>query len=106
MTNSDTTHDFEDSTHSDSPVRRRFLQLAAGTVALGIAGCSSSGGGSSASSKTPKNKVSYQDHPNNGDQCSACQYFISSADGANAGKCQKVKGKISTDGWCSLFIES
>jgi hypothetical protein len=85
------------------PARRRFLQVAAGTIALGIAGCSGSSSGGS--SKSPKNKVGYQNHPNNGEQCSECKFFISSGDGANAGKCQKVKGKIANDGWCSLFVE-
>jgi nitrous oxide reductase len=91
-----------------TPARRRFLQVAAGTIALGIAGCSGSSGGGGAgggSSKTAKSKVSYQDHPNNGERCSECKFFISSGDGANAGKCQKVKGKIANDGWCSLFVE-
>jgi hypothetical protein len=103
--------DSETETDEDAqtpPARRRFLQVAAGTIALGIAGCSgSSGGGGSGggSSKSPKSKVSYQDHPNNGEQCSECKHFIASGDGANAGKCQKVKGKIANDGWCSLFVK-
>lgn len=88
--------------------RRRFLQVAAGSIALGLAGCSGgnrgdNGGGGS--NKIAKSQVNYQDHPMNGDQCSGCMYFVASGYGSNAGKCTKVKGKIANDGWCSLYIE-
>lgn len=90
---------------SNTPAhRRRFLQVTAGSIALGLAGCSGGNGGDG-SDKIPKNKVNYQDQPRNGEQCSNCKYFIASGYGNDAGKCQKVKGKISNDGWCSLFIE-
>ena len=85
--------------------RRRFLQFAAGGIALGLAGCSGGDSGSSGSSKTAKDQVKYQDSPQNGEQCSGCKYFVASGDGSNAGKCEKVKGKIANDGWCSLYTE-
>jgi hypothetical protein len=106
MTDTPRTDTSETETDEDTqtpPARRRFLQVAAGTIALGIAGCSGSSGGGGGSNKSPKSKVSYQDHPQNGQQCSECQYFIASAYDSNTGKCEQVKGKISYDGWCSLF---
>jgi hypothetical protein len=86
--------------------RRRFLQFIASGIVLGLAGCSTDSGGTSGggSSKSAKNQVSYQDHPQNGKQCSGCKYFIAADDGRNAGTCQKVNGTIANDGWCSLYI--
>jgi anaerobic selenocysteine-containing dehydrogenase len=91
-----------DDTVSKTAARRQFLHIVVGSIALGTAGCSSSSSESS-SSKTAKNQVSYQDQPQNGNQCSGCQYFVASGDGSGAGKCQKVTGRIANDGWCSLY---
>lgn len=86
--------------------RRRFLQFIAGGITLGLAGCSTDSGGTSGggSSKSAKKQVSYQDHPQNGKRCAGCTYFNASDDGKNAGTCQKVKGTIAADGWCSLYM--
>lgn len=84
--------------------RRRFLHIIAGGIALGLAGCSTdSGGNSGGSSKSTKKQVSYQDHPQNGARCAGCQYYNPSGDEKNAGTCQKVKGTVADDGWCSLY---
>jgi hypothetical protein len=83
-------------------VRRRFLQLLGSGIVVGAAGCSSNTGGGGGS-KTAKAEVSYQDHPNQGQQCSGCQFYQPPTDGGNAGSCSKVKGKIAPDAWCSLY---
>ncbi|HET7323396.1 MAG TPA: high-potential iron-sulfur protein [Halococcus sp.] len=86
---------------TQSPVRRRFLQLLASGVVVGVAGCSSNT--NSASGKTPKAEVNYQNHPNGGQQCSGCQFYQPPSDGTGAGKCSNVKGKIAPHGWCQLY---
>jgi hypothetical protein len=83
-------------------VRRRFLQLLGSGIVVGTAGCSSNTGGGGGS-KTAKAEVSYQDHPNQGQQCSGCQFYQPPTDSGNAGSCSKVKGKIAPDAWCSLY---
>lgn len=85
--------------------RRSYLRVvsASGSVAIvgGLAGCASNSGGGS---KSSKEAVNYQDQPQNGQQCSGCQFFIPPEDGENAGKCSKVKGKIASEGWCQLYV--
>ena len=76
--------------------RRGFLNLSLkGTVAVAGLGLAAANG--HAAAKVPKNAVSYQDSPKNGQQCDACQYW----QGNNA--CSKVKGEIAAKGWCAMF---
>jgi hypothetical protein len=53
----------------------------------------------SAQPKTPKKVAKYQDHPNKGQSCSMCKYFIAPA------SCQLVAGKIYPTGWCTFFAK-
>lgn len=57
----------------------------------------------SAEDKQPKDAVQYQDHPQNDQQCSTCRYYSPPEDGNKAGTCQRVRGKIEPDDWCSLY---
>lgn len=52
-----------------------------------------------AQTKVSKQDAKYQDTPNNGNKCSACQYF------EPPHTCRLVEGDISPDGWCSFFIK-
>jgi len=77
--------------------RRRFLdRTARGSIAL--AGLGLAAGSRAAQDKIPQSTVAYQDHPKNGQKCSACMYW----QGGN--RCSKVAGKISPQGWCVLFV--
>jgi len=40
----------------------------------------------------------YQDHPNNGQQCSGCVQFVAPA------SCKLVEDPIAASGWCQLFM--
>ena len=52
-----------------------------------------------AQSKTDKKTAKYQDHPNNGQSCSQCNYFHPPK------TCQLVEGDVSPTGWCSFFLK-
>ena len=39
----------------------------------------------------------YQDHPNNGQQCSGCVQFVAPA------SCKVVEDPVAASGWCQLF---
>jgi hypothetical protein len=52
-----------------------------------------------AQTKTDKKTAKYQDHPNNGQSCSQCNYFRPPK------SCQLVEGDISPSGWCSFFAK-
>jgi hypothetical protein len=40
----------------------------------------------------------YQDHPNNGQQCSGCVQFVAPA------SCKVVEDPVAASGWCQLFV--
>lgn len=52
-----------------------------------------------AQTKTPKSVAKYQDHPNKGQQCSTCNFFLPPK------SCQLVAGDISPNGWCSFYAK-
>lgn len=76
--------------------RREFLKLAGCSLVL-IPAAIIATDRAVAQSKVSKETVKYQDSPNDGNKCSACQFFIA------PNSCQLVEGTISPDGWCSLF---
>lgn len=111
-------------------IRRREVLRAAGIASLvGLAGCTTGGGGQSGetndlSGPVPeeyrtatsigglerdpeqlysKSGVSYQSEPKNGHQCANCVYYIPDKNGDGLGACTKVKGDIEPDGWCRLY---
>jgi len=68
-----------------------------------MAGCTSSNSGGS--NKNSKEEVAYQDTPESGQQCSACQYFVPAENENEAGTCRIVSGSIEPDDWCNLYSE-
>ena len=50
-----------------------------------------------AQTKLTHEVAKYQDHPNNGQQCSGCVQFVAPA------SCKVVEDPISASGWCQLF---
>ena len=76
--------------------RRGFLSLSLkGTVAVAGLGLAAANG--QAAAKVPKNAVSYQDSPKNGQRCDGCQFWEGNK------SCTKVKGEIAAAGWCGIF---
>lgn len=49
-----------------------------------------------------KTQFKYQDHPNNGQKCSTCTFFIPGKSTPN-GTCKIVAGSISPNGWCTAY---
>ena len=50
-----------------------------------------------AQTKLTHDVAKYQDHPNNGQQCSGCVQFVAPA------SCKMVEDPIGASGWCQLF---
>lgn len=48
--------------------------------------------------------VSYQEEPNEGQQCSNCRYYIEDKNGDGVGACAIVEGKIAPDAYCVSFV--
>lgn len=84
--------------HERNISRRRFLKLGGSTVAL-LPLALIATDRSAAQGKASKEAVQYQDSPKNGEKCVDCQFFTA-PDG-----CTVVEGKISPQGWCSLFVK-
>ncbi|MGB3036856.1 MAG: high-potential iron-sulfur protein [Methyloceanibacter sp.] len=51
-----------------------------------------------AQAKVTHDAAKYQDHPNNGQQCSNCVQFVAPA------SCKVVEDPIGASGWCQLFV--
>lgn len=78
--------------------RRKFLKLGGGAaVLLPLALIATDR--AVAQGKASKEAVQYQESPKNGQKCGDCQFFTS------PDACQVVEGKISPNGWCSLFVK-
>ncbi|MGL6159237.1 high-potential iron-sulfur protein [Microbulbifer sp.] len=77
--------------------RRKFLKLCGCSLAL-LPVALIATDRAVAQGKAKKEAVQYQDTPKNGQKCADCQLFTP-PDG-----CQVVEGKISPEGWCSLFV--
>ena len=50
-----------------------------------------------AQAKLTHDVAKYQDHPNNGQQCSGCVQFVAPA------SCKLVEDPVVASGWCQLF---
>jgi hypothetical protein len=74
------------------PSRRRLL---AGV--LSAAGLSVCHAAAQARQKVSKATARYQSMPNGIQSCSICSLFVA------PDRCKLVIGKVSRDGWCSLF---
>lgn len=53
-----------------------------------------------ATKKLPPASVQYQTEPKGEHKCSGCAHFI-----AASNSCKLVEGKISANGWCSLWAK-
>ena len=49
--------------------------------------------------------VSYQEEPNEGQQCSNCRYYIEDKNGDGVGACSIVEGEIAPDAYCVSYVE-
>ena len=78
--------------------RRQLLPILMGGAAVSTAVSLGLDTTAQAQPKVSEKDAKYQDHPNNGNKCSACQYFEPPQ------SCRLVEGKISPDGWCSFFV--
>lgn len=78
--------------------RRRFLKLGGSAVVLAPLALIATDR-AAAQGKASKEAVQYQDSPKNGDKCVDCQFFT------KPDACQVVEGKISPEGWCSLYVK-
>ena len=58
------------------------------------------GDASSQVKKTPQATVQYQPKPKGEQKCALCMHFISESN-----SCKLVEGKISPDGWCTLWAK-
>lgn len=53
--------------------------------------------------KSSQASMHYQTTPNNGQQCSKCNFFIPGSNASDNGTCKIVDGSISPNGWCIAF---
>jgi hypothetical protein len=51
----------------------------------------------------PKVNAKYQDHPNAGNRCDGCTYWIPGPRADAAGQCKVVAGSIAPSAWCILY---
>jgi len=55
-------------------------------------------------SLSTKSAVNYQEEPNDGNQCSGCQFYIPDKNGDDVGACAIVEGNIAPDAWCASYV--
>ncbi len=79
--------------------RRQLFPALVGGVAVAAAVSLEPDANAQAAPKVSKQDAKYQDHPNNSNKCSMCQYFEPPT------SCRLVAGTISPDGWCSFFVK-
>jgi hypothetical protein len=88
------THRFRETKHSFC---RRSLLKNVPILAGAIISASAIPYGAFAQTKLSHEAAKYQDHPNNGQQCSSCVQFLAPA------SCKVVEDPIGASGWCQLF---
>jgi len=47
--------------------------------------------------------LNYQEEPNDGQQCSGCQFYIEDKNGDGMGACTLITGTVSPQGWCNSY---
>jgi len=77
--------------------RRKFLKMCGSSLAL-LPVAMIATDRTVAQGKAKKEAVQYQDTPKNGQKCADCVLFEPPQG------CKVVEGKISPEGWCSLFV--
>ena len=78
-------------------VCRRSLLKSVPVIAGAIISTSAAAPNLFAQAKLAHDAAKYQDHPNNGQQCSGCVQFVAPA------SCKVVEDPVSASGWCQLF---
>jgi hypothetical protein len=81
-------------TCNTSGVNRRTVLLAAAGAAPLLALT-----GGQAQAKIAQAGVKYQTTPNDGKQCSGCNFFV------EPNSCKMVEGEIVPTGWCALWVK-
>ena len=81
------------------PTRRTLLIGAALIGAAPLAAAQSAQAAGTLSRAAAK----YQDHPQNGQVCSACRYFLAAKAKGQPNLCELVAGPIDANGWCMLY---
>ena len=113
--------------------RRTMLAVLGTSSAVALAGCSGGDDGSDGTDGTPtpagepvpdvyatataqngqqrdpdalssQAEVNYQDQPNDGQQCSGCQFYIPDRNGDGTGACAIVEGNIDPTAWCVSYV--
>ena len=83
------------------PTRRTFL---AGAVVLpALAGLATVTTARADASKSSQASMHYQTTPNNGKQCSGCNFFLPVKSATDTGACKIVDGSISPNGYCIAY---
>ena len=80
---------------SEDGISRRTLMRVATLTGLVAAGGAASE--AFAQAKVSQSQAQYQDHPNDKQTCAGCANFVAPS------SCQRVEGKISPNGWCTLY---
>lgn len=83
--------------------RRRLLIQSAATLPVLITLSLLTQSGSVSAGKASKSDFHYQDHPNDGNQCSNCAAFTPPPSASVDGNCAIIDGPISPKGWCMAF---
>jgi hypothetical protein len=83
--------------------RRRLLKRAAVTLPLLATLSLLTRSGPACAGTASKSDFHYQDHPNDGKQCSNCVAFTPPPPGGANGTCTIVAGPINPNGWCMAF---
>jgi hypothetical protein len=83
------------------PATRRTLLIGAATLAsLPVLAAPPR---AAAAGTLPKANAKYQDHPNAGNKCDMCTYWVPGAKPAEDGQCKVVAGSIAPNAWCILY---
>ena len=82
------------------PTRKTFLGTA--IVLPALAGWLASAARAD-TAKSSQASMHYQTTPNDGKQCSGCNFFIPGSSASANGTCKIVDGSISPTGWCIAF---
>ena len=83
-----------------NPTRKTFLGSAIALPALaGMMGAAALAD----ASKSSQASMHYQATPNNGKQCSGCNFFIPGSSATANGTCKIVDGSIAPTGYCMAF---
>jgi homoserine kinase len=85
------------SSSTDKGLCRRSLLKSAPMIAGAVISTNAMAQKLFAQTKLTHEAAKYQDHPNNGQQCSGCVQFVAPA------SCKVVEDPVAASGWCQLF---